>query len=117
MSAPVLTILKRIADETDVAYRIVFQIGNKERTVFLDKVLSGKGSYIVRKLAAEGADIFADAKRKKEYAGQLLAVLLATCKNEEWIADQAGWVTTPDGKTKCIEEGELTWEKVKKLTR
>lgn len=113
---PILEILRRITDDTDMAYRIAFSIGEFRRAAYFDKGKVGSGAYLLQRFAAEGALFKADAMaRKKEYAQQLLAYLLNQNPDVRWIADREGWVKLPGGAWKYIGKEEITWQKVRKL--
>ncbi len=115
---PVLDVLRRLADDADEAYCIGFSIGGEGRSVFLDEAKAGSGAYLLRKFAAEGAIFKADAiARQKNYACQLLSYLLSQKPKAYWVAEDEGWTEFPDRGWEYVEEGELTWTKVRRLCR
>lgn len=116
LSSPKLTPLKRVATENVIAYRINLKTDNKEKEVFLDKAMSGNATYLLKKFAEEGIVFYAPSAKKKEYVIQIWGLLLSLAEEEEWIADHEGWVKLPDGKWKYFSKGDITWEKIKKLS-
>lgn len=115
---PVLFILKRLADDLDMAYCIQFVIGRCPKSIYFNKNKAGKGGYLLQKFASEGALFKADSvARQKNYAHQLLAYLLNQNPDIIWIAEDEGWAEFPDTGWRYVEGGELTWKKVSKLVR
>lgn len=114
---PKLTPLKRAATEDVVAYRIDLKTDDKEKKIFLDKAMSGNATYLLRKFAEEGIVFFAPSAKKKEYVIQIWGLLLSLAEAEEWIADREGWVQFSDEEWKYFSKGDMTWEKIKKLSR
>lgn len=118
MRWPTLFVLKRAVDESEQIYCIACEIGNQKKFVFLEKNASGNGSYLLRKFASSGIYFKMDTAKAKSFAIQLLGILLSTTETEEvLLPDMAGWMKNPDGTFKFIQEGELTWEKAKKLSK
>lgn len=114
MKFPELTVLKRAEDVDEKIYCVACIVNGQEQQVFLDGNMAGNGSYLLRKFASSGICFVCSAAEAKRLAIQILVLLLNAPKAEKLLPDREGWMKKPDGSFKYVEEGELTWEKVKK---
>lgn len=117
MRDPKLTILKRMADESEQIYYVRCFVGEREEEVFLEKNQAGTGSYVLRKFASAGIRFFKGTAEAKKFAVQLISILREEYKEEKLLPELEGWVKMPDGQFQYFGREDFTWDKLKKLCK
>lgn len=114
---PELIILRNAKDLTEEIFRVVGFVKNKKVEMFFLPGRSGSGTYLLRKFNIAGVKIYASRSKAKEYAGQLITLLISNSKETQILPENPGWMLLPDGNIKLVEEGELLWEEATKMAR
>lgn len=117
MRNPYLTVLKRAEDLDESIYLIVCSLNNSKIEVFLDVDLAGKASYILRKFSAVGIIFMVSTAVAKQIINQLMAILIQNSQSVKILPDEPGWLRNSDGKFEFFGEGDLTWNRAKKMTK
>ncbi len=117
MMSPKLTILKHEKDEDEKIFQVDFRIAERNLKIFLEPNEIGSGNYLLKKFASVGVIFYLKTARAKLVATRILCVLQQIFTEEEILPDDVGWIKSIDGKWRYVEEGDLTWERVKKLAK
>ncbi len=117
MTNPQLKIFKRAEDLDQTVYCINCQVGNREIEVFLNVDMAGNSSYLLRKLNSVGIVFEAKMSTAKMLIQQLMSILIYNCQSVKILPDEPGWLRNSDGKFEFFGEGDLTWNRAKKMTK
>lgn len=114
---PEITILERLENETEKVYLFSCNMLDDLRYAMFDYTKCGSPTYILKKWAAIGAEIFAPTlAMKKVYALQMLTLLLQKSNIRIQLPDRRGWYTDKNGKIQFFE-GRWTWEEALKCAK
>lgn len=69
----------------------------------------GNGTYVLKRLSAQGISIWAKVAKAKKYAVQILEMLILEAPVYH-IADLPGWIKTGEESFSFVEENCITWE-------
>lgn len=116
-SHPEITIFERLKNENEKIYLFSCNILDDLRYVMFDYTKCGSSTYILKKCAAIGAEIFAPTLAiKKRYALQMLALLLQKPNARIKLPDRRGWYIDENGKLQFFQ-GRWTWEEALKCVK
>ena len=80
------------------------------RYAMFDCTKCGSPTYVLKKWAAIGVEIFAPTlAAKKKYALQLMTLLIHNANRREKLPDRRGWYIDENGKLQFFQ-GRWTWE-------
>lgn len=118
MRQPILTKLIHFENHAEIAYRLDAIVNEQPIAVFLSQEKIGCGTYLCHKLSASGITFFTDSpSRRKQYATNLLCLLMGQCKQMELIYDEPGWHLTPENNFIFITKEDTTWNSLIQITR
>ncbi len=107
---PEITILERMENETEKIYLFTCNMVDDLRYAMFDYTKCGSPTYVLKKWAAIGAEIFAPTLAvKKQYALQLLALLIHNANRRKKLPDRRGWYVDENDEIKFFQ-GRWTWE-------
>ena len=117
LTHPILTRLMRVKNDTEIAYRLDAMVNEQPISIFLSNEKIGCGTYLCQKLSASGITFFTDSpSRRKQYATNLLCLLLGHCQQTELIYDEPGWHLTPENNFIFITTEDITWKSIIQIT-
>lgn len=111
MRSPQVYIAERKFGKIRRVFIVSCLVGECEKLIFLDAKKIDKGAYLLGKFAEAGISFFAPSARAKDYAKQLLAMLVRNGVVVE-IPDEVGWTVADDGKFWFVDDRRLTWEEI-----
>lgn len=108
---PEITILERLENEMEKLYLFNCNMSDDDlRYAMLDYTKCGSPTYVLKKWAAIGAEILAPTLAvKKQYALQLLALLIHNSNRRIKLPDRRGWYVDENDEIKFFQE-RWTWE-------
>lgn len=107
---PEITILERLENETEKIYLFTCNMLDDLRYAMFDCTKCGSPTYVLKKWAAIGVEIFAPTLAvKKKYALQLMTLLIHNANRREKLPDRRGWYIDENGKLQFFQ-GRWTWE-------
>ena len=83
-------------------------IGGQKIRVYFKGDEVGNGTYVLKRLSAQGISIWAKTAKAKKYAVQILEMLILEAPVYQ-IADSPGWIKTGDSFS-FVEENRITWD-------
>lgn len=118
MQNPRLTELRHYGNDSDKIYQLDATVNNHPVSVFLDSERLGNGSYLCRKFVASGITFFSDSTaHRKQYATDLICLLVGKCEHTALIYDNSGWYLTPEKKFIFSKKEATSWKILLKKTR
>lgn len=84
-------------------------IGGQKIRVYFKGDEVGNGTYVLKRLSAQGISIWANPVKAKRYAVQMLEMLILDAPVYQ-IADLPGWIKTGEEGFSFVEENCITWE-------
>lgn len=113
-SHPEMLILERLKNPDSKIFLVTCSLGNDLRFALFDNCKCGSATYVLKKLAAIGAEIFAPTLAgKKQYAQQILALLIQNATEIQRLPDRRGWYVNENNKIQFFQ-GRWTWEEAVK---
>uniref|UniRef100_UPI003FF1416E hypothetical protein n=1 Tax=Eisenbergiella tayi TaxID=1432052 RepID=UPI003FF1416E len=112
---PKLTVLKREQNQAEELYLIECNVAGEDKEIYLSPSKIGGGIYLLNKFALAGASINAPTNKAKEYARQLLRLLIVKSNETLILPENAGWMALPDNTVHLVEKGDLLWTDAMKL--
>lgn len=109
-----LYIAVRVSDFNEKVLILICEVAGREQIVYLKPERIGSGTYILGKFAAAGIDILAPQGKEKQYARKLIALLVQQGQPAV-LPEEPGWMELENDKFSFVEEGRMTWQKIKKL--
>lgn len=114
---PEITIFRRLKNPTQEIYMFSADYSEQIHFVFLEPQKCGSGTYLMRRLAKIGCQIFAPTQAlRKSYATQLMSLLILQRKNDFAVPDRREWYLDESGKIKFFN-GQWTWEELAECLR
>lgn len=117
MSRPKISILRSTNPFEPPCYKLACEVANKEICVFLASDKIGKGNYLLNKLVSRGIYFEIQQNKIKPLLLQLLGRLIENCTAEELVPETEGWIKLDNGKYRFFSEGNMTWIKIRELTK
>ena len=109
---PEIATFRRLKNQTQEIYMFFGDLYNSIRYVFLDPEKCGRGTYVLKKLAKIGCQIFAPTlAMKKTYATQMITLLITQGKDSFVVSDRREWYINEAGEIKFFDE-KWTWEEL-----
>lgn len=116
-SHPEILIFERLENEEEKVYLFCCNIQKDEKYTMLDYTKCGSPTYIIKKFATIGAEIFAPTLAvKKQYALQLVTLLIQNAERREKLPDCRGWYETECGEIRFFQR-RWTWEEALKCAK
>lgn len=116
-SQPQIIVFERLGKEEPKINVFFCCIQNEDRFVMLDSRRCGNPTYVLKKWASIGAEIFAPTlATKKQYAMQLMALLLQARDTPSKLPDRRGWYKNENGEIHFFV-GQWTWEEAMECTK
>lgn len=69
----------------------------------------GNGTYVLKRLSAQGISIWAKTVKAKKYAVQMLEMLILDAQVYQ-VPDLPGWIKTGKDSFSFVEENAITWD-------
>lgn len=114
---PEITIFRRLKNPTQEIYMFSADYSEQIRFVFLEPQKCGSGTYLMRRLAKIGCQIFAPTQAlRKSYATQVMSLLILQRKNDFAVPDRREWYLDESGEIKFFN-GKWTWEELVECLR
>lgn len=114
---PEISVLQRLTNQTEKLYIFSCELLQEFRYVILDVNQCGSSTYLLRKLSGIGAQILAPTLAKqKEYASQLITLLILQNNREDKVPDARGWFLDENGNLRFFN-GRWTWEEAKRCAK
>ncbi len=114
---PQIVVFERLGNDMQKIYMFFCSIQTEDRFVMLDSRECGSPTYILKKISSIGAEIFAPTlAMKKQYALQLMALLLQTRDTPRKLPERRGWYKDESGKIQFFV-GRWTWEEAMECTK
>lgn len=111
-SHPEILVFERLKNDAEKIYLFCCNIQGDIRYALFDYTKCGSPTYIIKKIAAIGAEIFAPTlAEKKKYVLQLVTLLIQNAERREKLPDRRGWYTDENGELHFFQ-GRWTWEEV-----
>lgn len=118
MQNPRLTELCHYGAESDKIYQLDANVNNHPVSVFLDSERLGSGSYLCKKFMTSGITFFSDSTaRRKQYATDLICLLVGKCEKTTLVYDNPGWYLTPENNFIFVKKEETSWATLMKKAR
>ena len=116
-SNPEISIFERLENAEEKIYLFNCNIQEDVRYTMLDYTKCGSPTYILKKWTSIGAEIFAATLAvKKQYALQLVTLLIQNAERREKLPDRRGWYETENGEIRFFQ-GRWTWEEALKCAK
>lgn len=112
---PKLTVLKREQNQAEELYLIKCNVAGEDKEIYLSPSKIRGGTYLLNKFALAGASINAPTNKAKEYARQLLRLLIVKSNETIILPEKAGWMVLPDNTVHLVEKEDLLWTDAMKL--
>lgn len=114
---PEIVIFRRLKNLSQEIYMFYADFNQEIKYVFLEPEKCGSGTYVLKKFAKIGCQIFAPTlAMKKTYATQLITLLITQLKDSFVVPDRREWYLDESGKIKFFE-GKWTWEELEKCVK
>lgn len=114
---PEIVVLKRLKNPEEKIFLFYCELQQEVAWALLLPEKCGGATYIMRKLSGIGAEIFAATSAlKKQYAKQLITLLIRNAKMCKGLPDRYGWYTDEDGKI-AFFDGKWSWEEAMACTK
>ena len=114
---PQIAVFRRLKNPSQEIYIFYADFNQKIKYGFLDPEKCGSGTYILKKLAKIGCQIFAPTlAMKKTYATQMITLLITQMKDNFVVPDRREWYIDESGEIKFFE-GKWTWEELEKCVK
>lgn len=84
-------------------------VGEKKIRVYFKGDEVGNGTYVLKRLSAQGISIWAKTVKAKKYAVQMLEMLILNAPVYQ-VPDLPGWIKTGEDGFSFVEENCITWE-------
>lgn len=120
-SEPRMYIFEHLENRHEKIYCVTFRLNgmadDKRTFAMLKAEQSGNPNYIIKKISAVGGMIIgSNPQQKKEYALQLLYLLIARCQKTYIIPERRGWYIDESGKMKFFQD-RWTWKEAVKCAK
>ncbi len=114
---PEIVVFRRLKNQTQEIYMFFADLNQEIKYVFLDPGECGSGTYVLKKLAKIGCQIFAPTlAMKKTYATQMITLLITQMKDNFVVPDRREWYIDESGEIKFFE-GKWTWEELEECVK
>lgn len=84
-------------------------VGEQKIRVYFKGDEVGNGTYVLKRLSAQGISIWAKTVKAKKYAVQMLEMLILDAPVYQ-VADFPGWIKTGTDSFSFVEENVITWD-------
>ncbi len=109
MKKPHGKIFQRMDNPNESVFCLESSVGERSIKVYFKADEIGNGTYVLKRLSAQGISIWAKTVKAKKYAVQMLEMLILDAPVYQ-VADSAGWIKTGEGSFSFVEENCITWE-------
>ena len=109
MKNPHGNIYRRMDNPTERVFCLEGNVGEQKIRVYFKGDEVGNGTYVLKRLSAQGISIWAKPVKAKRYAVQMLEMLILDAPVYQ-IADLPGWIKTGEDEFSFVEENCITWE-------
>lgn len=114
---PEIAAFRRLKNPSQEIYMFCADFNQEIKYVFLDPGECGSGTYVLKKLAKIGCQIFAPTlAMKKTYATQMITLLITQMKDNFVVPDRREWYIDESGEIKFFE-GKWTWEELEECVK
>lgn len=114
MTSPRITRLKRLLTSNDEAVLLQFQIGQEEKSLFLDLKKMERKVYFQTVLVTAGVQFYLKSSKVQAFLLSLWSLLCQRCHAVAYVPEESGWNEFPNGKIEFVGEEDLTWDKVQR---
>ncbi len=114
MRNPKFYVAARASNLSETIFVLDCELAGANKLVYFSPKCIQSGTYILGQLATAGITILASSAKAKEYARNLLALLVKS-GIPTVIPDEPGWMELKDEKFTFVKEERMTWEKISEL--
>lgn len=106
------------AGENNILYALDVIVSRQEKRILLDNMKVGDPHYLLKKLNANGCEIYAASRRlQKDYVIKIWAILVNACESDCEVPSNYGWQMLESGKWIFVDENSMIWEVLKKCAQ
>lgn len=116
MKKPHGKIFRRMDNPNESVFCLESSVGERSIKVYFKADEIGNGTYVLKKLSAQGISIWAKTVKAKKYAVQMLEMLILDAPVYQ-VADLPGWIKTEEDSFSFVEENCITWEYLKEVVK
>lgn len=116
MRNPYGLIFQRVSNPNESIFRLDCKVGGKKKLVYFQSEAIGSGTYVLKRMAAQGIVMWANSSKAKKIAVELLVKLISEATVYS-VFEAPGWVKTGEDRFSFVEENSITWEYLMEVTK